>query len=272
MIRYPSSLIIASAVGPLLITVLIFAASPSSGGDTDFVPSTSQNLLAMEMYYDIENLADAADALRQDAARFGLDISEHPLAGNASRPYSVLHLHVAQITPDFSDTSYLSALANKKVLSGEADESVAILAVNRNLSIDEVASLFESGIRILEKLFAGSKREIFGGYIVRGPAANLAGLRGREYFVWLGDYRADLKWPADLGPSSRDRYYITLYKRQIKDSYLADLEMHNATVMYQSKRGWGINVGCNWGAVQKLCELDWVRSMSPIENADDESY
>jgi len=244
-----------------VLLALILATGASAGTKEEFIPTSPSNMLAMEEYYDFENPNDAASALRRDAVRFGLDVEEHPPAGNANHPYSVLNLHVAKIKPDFEDRAYLSALESMSTTAAESDEVVAILAVHRELSIDEVAGIFESGIRILEKLSAGSRHEIFGGYIVQGPAAALVELQDRDYFSWLGEYRADLKRQADLGPSSIDMYVIKLYKKRIKPTHVADIESLGATIMFQSELFRGIQVKCSWDIALKLCELDWVRSI-----------
>lgn len=250
--------------------IIALAAVAMAEPGEEFVPANRANMLAMARYYEIQDLADAADALRRDAARFGLDVFEHPVAGNAAHPYTVLHLPVAPIRPDFGDSSYLRSLSIKGARDGTGRDFVGILAVNRELSVDEVAGIFESGIRILEKLFAGPSQEYFGGYILQGPADALVALRDREYFTWLGEYRADLRWQEDLGPSSLNRYAITLYKRQIASAFHSELEALGARVFDESAMFRTIGVECDWETVRRILELDWVRTMYPIEHPVDE--
>lgn len=251
----------------LLLWSIVLAAGAAADTGEEFVPANPSNMLAMAKYYDIQELADAAAALRRDADRFGLDVHEHPAAGNVGHPYTVVHLPVTLFKPDFGDDAYLRSLSDKGARDGGGGEFVAILAVHRELSIDEVAGIFESGVRILEKLFAGPAQEYFGGYIVQGPATALVALSDREYFSWLGEYGTNLKWREDFGPSSLNWYSITLYKRQIADTYCADLEALGARVMDKSAQFRTIDVECSWDIVQRILELDWVRSMCPNEGA-----
>lgn len=255
------------SIGRLLfvMALLVFASGASNVVNAEFVPLFYQNLRDLEKYYETENLADAAQEMRQDAARFDLDIYERPEVDKSTPPFSVLHLPVAKIAPDFSERSYASVLQSKSTLPGYAQKYVAILAVYRELSIDEVAAIFESEIRILEKLFAGPDRQVFGGYMVKGRASDLVELQERDYFAWLGEYSADLKRQADLGASSINQYGITLHKRLFEDSYFSDLESHQAVVRNKSERSGRIGVNCNWEIAKKLCELDWVRSIYPVE-------
>lgn len=248
----------------VLITMLIVASAVASTDD-EFIPTSPVIMLAMDKYYNIENLADAAAAMRMDAYRFSLNVEEHPQADKAVNRPARLHLHVAEINPDISDRSYLSVLASVSAQTDTTDDHVAILAVNRVLSIDEVAGLFESGIRILERLPSGPHNEFLSGYIVQGSAAALVALEPHDYFLWLGEYSADLKRRADLVSSSLDQYRIYLFKNQIKQSYLADLESLGAIVKRQSEQYRSIKVKCSWETAMKLCDLDWVRSIQSVE-------
>ncbi len=259
---------------PLVLLALILAGGAAAGTDDEYIPTCPSDMLAMEKYYNIENTDEAAAVLRRDAARFGLDVDEHPQVDKVDGPYvddphMMLNLHVVDIRPDVSDRSYLSTLAIKNDQAGETNEYVAILAVTRVLSIDEVAGIFESGIYILEKLYAGSRHENFGGYIVQGPAEALVGLQNRDYFLWLGEYSANLKMRANRGPSSIDMYVIKLFKMRIEHKYVSDIESHGAALMSQSELFRSIRVQCSWDTALKLCELDWVRSIRPLEPAED---
>ena len=254
----------------IVLSVIVMphiASCMSNEGDTDsrHIPYSRRGLLATDMYYEIDNLAEAANALRRDADRFGLDVYEHPPTNKADHPYSSLSLHVTDISPDFGDLSYLSVLAEMRSAAGDTDQHVAILSVNRELSIDEVAGLFEAGIRVLDRLLAGPHDNIFGGYIVQGSARALFELQGHDYFAWLSEYSADLKRQVGLSSSSIDLYIIHLFKKQVKQSYIDELKELGASVEYQSPEYKRIVVKCSWDVAVELCAMLWVRSISSEE-------
>ena len=250
----------------LLIAILLSGVAEGATPDEEFIPDTPRNLRDLDKYYEFTSPADAARELRHDAERFGLDIHKHPTSDKSTPPFSVLHLPVADITPDFRDQSYVTLLRNMEASSDASNESIAILAVYRELSIDEIASMFESDIDILQRLYAGPNRRLLGGYIVKGSAESLVELQQQDYFAWLGEYSADLKRQADLGASSIDRYTITLYRRNIEESYYRDLEAHQVKVLGKSARFRRIRIGCTWEIAKALCSLNWVKSLYPNEN------
>ena len=101
---------------------------------------------------------------------------------------------------------------------------------------------------------------------MEGPAADLLELHTRQYFAWLGAYGADLKIQPHLGPSSINRYGITLYTQHIENLYLVDLALHQAKMTSKSERSRRMGVECSWEKAKKLCELDWIRSLYPVEH------
>lgn len=249
----------------IVITLLLLTTVLSSVANAEFYPSIPRNMVNFESYYEISNLADAAQQMRQDAARLGLNINAHPEADKSRLPFAELHLPVTKISPDISDRPYVTVLKGESRSPGNKENCVAILAVYRELSIDEVAKIFESGIQILQNLFAGPGQPVFGGFLVNGRAADLLELQKRDYFAWLGEYSADLKIQPDLGASSINQYSITLYKRRFEDSYFSDLESHQVVVLNKSEQFRRIGVECDWETAKKLCELDWVQSLYPVE-------
>ncbi len=249
----------------LIIALLTLAAGPATYANAEFVSSIPRNMVDFESYYEIKNLADAAQEMRQDAARLGLNVHAHPEADKSTPPFSELYLPVFKISPDFSDRSYITVLKGKSLLPGQYRQYVAILAVYRELSVDEVAKMLKSGVQVLQNLFAGPGQPVFGGLLVKGSATNLVELQNREYFAWLGEYSADLKIQPDLGASSINRYGITLYKQRIENLYLVDLELHQAKMTSKSERFRRIRVECSWETAKNLCELDWIRSLYPVE-------
>lgn len=245
-----------------LVPTICTGASKGAGGE--YVPSSPDNLLRIDKYYEDVNPVEAAAALRRDAGRFHLDIREHPATSRSMRPFSVLQLHMARIAPDFSDRSYLSSLEDATGIVDPQRKRVAIIAVRRELSIDEVAVILESDVRILERLFA-DKAQVFGGYIVRGRPADLVAISRREYFAWMGEYSPELKRYADLGASPLGRYSVFLFGHAIEERFLDDLRTLGAQVLHSSGTFAAIDVACPWETALEICALDWVRSLFPNE-------
>ena len=263
--RFPAWL--KGAVALFILGVLL-AGSPK-GAFAELVKVWPRNMADLESYYQIEDLDHAAKKLRQDALTLGHDIHQYRESGDSAAGLYPLHLPAAKILPDANDHSYIDLLKDKHQDARKTRMQAAILAVKRELTIDEVASLFESGIRILQNLFAGPSPQVFGGLLVLGRPADLLALQGQEYYSWLGEYGPALKMQSGLGPSSLNWYTIFLFNRRVEPSFLEDLESLNVEVRGMSESFRTIGVKCSWEKAKRVLELNWVRCMLPKEHPID---
>lgn len=255
------------AVGLIAISMQLLMVPHGALGE--LIHAWPRHIIDLESYYQIANLEQAAQKLRQDAESLGHDIHQHRHTDQPAVLSHPLNLPTMKFSPDLDDHSYIARLEGMKGAAPADSRQAAILVVKRELTIDEVARLFESGIQIMQNLFAGPSTPPFAGLIVVGHPEKLLNLKAEDYFLWLGAYHQGLKMYPDNGASSLNRYTIFLFHRRIDATYLEVLEEHDVQVGYRSERFRTIGIECSWETARKLLELTWVRCIIPKEHPID---
>ncbi len=213
-------------------------------------------LLNDDKYYAAEDLNSAATLLRLDADRLGIDPSFIPIIHNVKIKYFDtlrINLPVVVFEPDIDDRSYVVSLEGFSKSREFGFDDVAIFLISRPLSIDEVASLLEEGVRIY--------RRIEGGYIVRAQRSVLLTLTEKDYFRGLSQYGPELKGFIETGQAFEDKYIVECFYDVIKDDYISDLTELGVEVVSQSDRSGTLVIRTTTDIIRQVKSLLWVESL-----------
>lgn len=222
-------------------------------------------ILSNPEYYQMDDLQQASQRILADALREGIDPDATPrYAGDVGGDtISVIQLHTGKFYPDFSVQPFVEQLEPADGDPGR--ESLAILVVDRALTIRETADLFASGVRICERLVGGPQGKHTAGFVVRATREPLLGLLRQPYHRWLGEYGPERKLYPDARLSSLGVYTIVPFHDQVHAAYLDDLAGIGAELTGRSAPEKRIRVRASPEQLSAILELLWVRTALPVE-------
>ncbi len=236
-----------------LLFIMIMVSTPVQG---EWILSETQKvyiLLGTQKYYEMNDLKEAARVLRDDAKEQGADVYLVPhyakrfYENQESEDEIEFFLNYFTISLKKMDLSFFSQI----VEHGRQDEFIsAVVLTKRALSIDETASLFEGGIRILKR--------ISGGFVVRGKGIDLKNSFNNEYFYWAGEVLPEYRIDNKVGESPLGRYSLKYYN-PYNTQYTADLESLGIVVEGRYEGYGTFSIMCSWEEAQKVSHLWWVQ-------------
>jgi hypothetical protein len=251
--------------------VLLFMLALSGGLRADAVAIDEENskviqIIHDEKFYDIDDPVEGAAQMRRNAATIGADTDLRPRYVEnlyPDSPTSVVEITLPArfIRPDLADRSFGEFLSSPEARKSGARQYTAIFVMNRNLTINEMASIRESGIRIYQRLNVG--------LLVRASRTQLLGLAARDYAAWLGEFRDDDKFPRGNRISSFGVYFVRYFGR-LKPEYRDDLTSSGAMVTHTSARAGGFSITCGPDVLGAIAHLSWVAAVSPLPAAADD--
>jgi len=244
----------------LLLSALggTFALADTSGPSTD--NGKVIRVLHDKTIYEINDPLRAAASLRSLAAEIGartdlvptyLDGEVFGVAGKQTLNLK-LPSRLVQVSPE--DRSFTNRLQGELGQPRSSEPTTAILFLDRPLSIDELAKLMESGVRVLER--------IAGGLLIRADGPRILQLADEPYAGWVGEYKTAYKYSVETRVSELNQYGLR-YFGGFDEEFRRDLVDLGVTVEMIHEGLKRIVVNCNERALDGIERLAWVACISP---------
>jgi hypothetical protein len=253
MFRFRSSKLLSLAIA-ILSAALLPGSSVSQSGNGAARGQDSRRF-ELKHYFAVTNPIEAASQMRSDAIAAGLDMQEHPVrrigGSKSSGPDSVTIKHADRWTAVFVGDDRFK---EKLVSLGAAASSDSIVSVfvyaEPSFSLEEVASILESGIRVLE--MRGSNL-----IIAAGEENRLAALARMPFCKWMGEFSLAMKISSRVTESPDGRYLIESFTAP-RPEFLEDLRRLNVEIIHASTRSPLTSVRGAFRDVLVAAELWWV--------------
>ncbi len=253
MFRFRSSRVLSLAIAVLSAALLPGSGVSQSGNDA--ARGRDSRHFVLKRYFAVSSPVEAASQMRSDAIAAGLDLQEHPVRqlgdSKSSKPDSVTIKHADRWTTVFvgDDRFKMRLISLGAAASSDSIVSVFVYA-EPSFSLEEVASILETGIRVLE--MRGSNL-----IVVAGEEDRLAALARMPFCKWMGEFSLAMKISSRVAESQDGRYVIESFVAP-RPEFLEDLRRLNVEIIQASSRSPLTSVRGAFRDVLAAAELWWV--------------
>ncbi len=227
-----------------------------------------ERILFSKSYYNMKDLERAAEKMRADAKRMGIDEHIIPALPTEYKFFNEgsgkMKITLPTGTFDFDRNDKTRIVEFDR----EEKEKAVIFVASRPLSIDEVASLMESQIRIHKRLFTHSPRMAF---LVKVTPQSFEELQSRQFFFFATEYISEFKLETGWQKAGKGSFNFK-YFGELKSHFSQDLKELGFGEIKISERSGIIKATGLSKDLPMAASLCWVEVVwcSPIYKYDNE--